>query len=195
MPGLCASEHAAGRHGRDQYATRHDPFVYFRSITSAPDCTKNVVNLSALQEELKSVDTTPNLAYITPNLCHNEHDSPCADGTPGGLGIADTWLRNQVLAILASPAFQKGGILVITFDEADGGAFGLSIGVTGGTAGGKVRPLVISPFAPAGATSDRSCDDYSLLASLEDIFTLPRIACASEPGVNSFGPDVYRVES
>lgn len=53
--------HVAAAPG-DQYGTRHDPFVYFRSITSTPDCTKNVVDYSALQQDLRSVDTTRNLS-------------------------------------------------------------------------------------------------------------------------------------
>ncbi|MET3206633.1 MULTISPECIES: alkaline phosphatase family protein [unclassified Arthrobacter] len=176
----------------DQYATRHNPFVYFRSITASPDCTTHVVNLSALQQDLKTVDTTPNLSYITPNLCHDGHDNPCADGTSGGLGVADYWLRDQVPTVLASPAFQKDGMLVITFDETDGGTTGPPVGVTGGTGGGKVGALVISPFAPAGATSDRPYNHYSLLASIEDFFSLPRLAGAAEPGVNTFSADVYQ---
>lgn len=176
----------------DQYSTHHDPFVYFRSITSTPDCAKNVLNFSALQQDLKSADATPNLAYITPNLCHDGHDNPCVDGTPGGLGTADQWLSHEVPAILASPAFQQDGMLVITFDEADGGATGPSSGVTGGTAGGKVGALVISPFTAPGTTSDRPYNHYSLLASMEDFFALPRLAGAGEPGVNAFGSDVYQ---
>ena len=179
----------------DQYSTHHDPFVYFRSITSSPDCVKNVVNFSALQRDLTSVGTTPYLSYISPNLCHDGHDSPCVDGSPGGMGIVDKWLSDQVPAILASPAFQKDGMLVITFDEAEGGAVGPSTGVTGGTAGGKVGALVISPFTAAGTTSDRSYNHYSLLASMEDFFSLPRLAGAGEPGVNTFGADVYQTGS
>ncbi|WP_285245766.1 alkaline phosphatase family protein [Pseudarthrobacter sp. fls2-241-R2A-127] len=176
----------------DQYATRHDPFVYFRSITSTAGCAANDVNFSALQQDLKSVATTPNLSYISPNLCHDGHDSPCADGSPGGLGTADEWLHNEVPGILASPAFQKDGMLVVTFDETDAGTVGPSTGVTGGTGGGKVGALVLSPFTAAGATSDRPYNHYSLLASIEDFFSLPRLAGAAEPGVNAFSSDVYQ---
>ncbi|WP_226758796.1 alkaline phosphatase family protein [Arthrobacter sp. SO3] len=194
-PGLGAvDEHLKAAPG-DQYATRHNPFVYFQSVTSSPDCSKNVVNFSALQQDLKSVDTTPNLSYITPNLCHDGHDSPCVDGSPGGLGTADKWLSEQVPAILASPAFRHDGMLVITFDEADGGAEGPAAGVAGGTAGGKVGALVISPFTAPGTTSDRQYNHYSLLASMENFFSLSRLAGAGEPGVNTFGADVYRAGS
>lgn len=191
-PALGAEDgHVAAAPG-DQYGTRHNPFVYFRSITSTPDCARNVVNFSALRQDLQAVDSTRNLSYITPNLCHDGHDSPCVDGSPGGLSVADEWLKSQVPAILSSPAFSQDGMLIITFDEADGGAVGPPSGVSGGTGGGRVGALVLSPFAAAGAASDRPYNHYSLLASLEDIFSLPRLAGASEPGVNAFGPDIYR---
>ena len=81
-------------------------------------------NFNQLASDLESVPTTPNLSYITPNLCNDGHDSPCADGRPGGLVSADAWLKQQVPVILASPAFKQDGILVITFDEAEGNATG-----------------------------------------------------------------------
>ena len=50
----------------DQYATRHDPFMYFHSIIDSPDCGQNVVNLSKLNTDLPSVATTANFNFITP---------------------------------------------------------------------------------------------------------------------------------
>ncbi|WP_285248472.1 alkaline phosphatase family protein [Pseudarthrobacter sp. efr-133-R2A-89] len=176
----------------DQYSTHHNPFVYFRSITDSPDCTTNVVNYTALATDLLTVNTTPNLSYITPNLCHDAHDSPCADGNPGGLGAADAWLKTAVPAILDSPAFKQDGMLVITLDEADHGRMGPPNGVPGGTAGGQVGALVLSPFSPQGGTSSQPYNHYSLLATMEDFFSVPRLAGAAETGVMAFGADVYK---
>jgi hypothetical protein len=73
-----------------EYATRHNPFVYFHTIIDDPNyCAANDVPLTGLQTDLASAATTPNLVFITPNLCHDGHDSPCADGEPGGLISAD----------------------------------------------------------------------------------------------------------
>lgn len=36
----------------DQYASRHNPFVYFHSITDSPKCNENVVNLTHLPQDL-----------------------------------------------------------------------------------------------------------------------------------------------
>jgi hypothetical protein len=175
----------------DEYATRHNPFVYFAAITSSPACQKNVVDFTALAGDLKSAATTPNLAYISPNLCNDGHDSPCADGREGGLVSADVWLQKQIPAILNSPAYKQDGVLVITFDEADGAKQGPKGGMPGGTAGGRVGALVLSPFVRAGTTSDRMYNHYSLLATIEDIFSLPRLGYAGAPGLNAFGPDVF----
>src|ERR1039457_5251404 len=38
----------------DQYATRHNPFVYFHSIIDTPACATNVVDLSVLPTDLTS---------------------------------------------------------------------------------------------------------------------------------------------
>jgi hypothetical protein len=108
----------------DQYATRHNPFVYFHAIIDMPDCTKHVVNLSALAMDLEDIETTPNYAFISPNLCHDGHDGgesdkKCVDGQPGGLVSADKFLADIVPKILASPAFRLDGLLIVTFDEAD----------------------------------------------------------------------------
>ena len=55
----------------DQYAAKHDPFVYFHSIIDAPICQTSVVNLKALSADLMSVSTTPNFTFIAPNLCND----------------------------------------------------------------------------------------------------------------------------
>ena len=91
----------------DQYATRHNPFVYFHSIIDTPACAHSDVPLAQLSADLASASTTPNLAFITPNLCHDGHDSPCVDGEPGGLKSVNTFLSTWVPRILHSPAYRS----------------------------------------------------------------------------------------
>ena len=143
-----------------------------------------------LAKDLQSAATTPNLAYISPNLCHDGHDTPCVDGQPGGLESADAWLKEQIPAILDSPAYRQDGMLVITFDEADGNQTGPS-GLPGGTAGGRIGALVLSPFTSPGTSTGTMYNHYSLLATMEDIFSVPRLGYAGAPGLHSFGPDVF----
>ncbi|MDQ6752931.1 MAG: phosphoesterase [Actinomycetota bacterium] len=183
-------DHQSAKVG-DQYATRHNPFVYFESITSTPACQNNVVAFSHLASDLKSAATTPNLSYITANLCNDGHDSPCVDGSPGGLESADAWLQQQVPSILNSPAYKKDGMLVIIFDESEGNTTGPAGLLPGGTGGGRVGALILSPFTKGGTTSNTAYNHYSLLATIEDIFSLPRLGYAGAPGLNSFGADVF----
>ena len=103
----------------DQYASRHNPFIYFHSIIDSPVCESNVVSLNRLPADLKSYSSTPNLVFITPNLCNDGHDEPCKNGAPGGLTSADLFLRKWVPLILASSAYQRRGLLIVTFDEGD----------------------------------------------------------------------------
>ena len=103
----------------DQYAARHNPFVYFHSIIDSPRCNSDVVNLGRLAHDLSTEQRTPNFVFIAPNLCNDGHDAPCVDGQPGGLASADRFLQEWVPQILASPAYRRDGLLVITFDEGD----------------------------------------------------------------------------
>jgi hypothetical protein len=185
----------------DQYAARHNPFVYFASITGSPVCAQRDVDLTALPADLASSSTTANLTFITPNLCNDGHDAPCVDGRPGGLVSADEWLKVWVPQITSSPAFQKDGVLVITFDESDGPQSDSSAccgegpgpnsplpGIAG-LGGGRVGALVLSRWAGAGTYSTTPYNHYSLLATIEDSFHVSRLGYAST--VDPFGLDVY----
>jgi hypothetical protein len=131
----------------DQYADRHNPFIYFHSIIDNTDeCDANVVPLGDvvvgtpgvfnktllpdtfsghLAQDLTKIETTPRFAFITPNLCDDGHDAKCAGtntegGKTGGLVGADLWLKHWIPLILASQAYRTGHMLVvITFDESD----------------------------------------------------------------------------
>jgi hypothetical protein len=187
----------------DQYAVRHNPFMYFASVTGSPDCAQHVLDLNQLGNDLSSAATTPNLSYITPNLCHDGHDSPCVDGQPGGLKSVDAWMKVWVPRILSSPAYKDDGILVITADESDGPQTDASAccgegpgpntaqpGITG-PGGGRIGALVLSRYVRPDTWSTTSYNHYSLLASIEDVFGLPYLGYARTSGLNRFGLDVY----
>jgi phosphatidylinositol-3-phosphatase len=108
----------------DQYAARHNPFVYFHSLIDSGECARHVVNFNRFAQDLAFESTTPNFSFITPNLCHDGHDgngttTKCKDGEPGGLVSADAFLKSVVPMILNSPAYKEDGLLIITFDEGD----------------------------------------------------------------------------
>ena len=185
----------------DQYATKHDPFMYFHSIIDTPECQKNVVALPALESDLRSAGTTPNLVFMAPNLCHDGHDHPCRNGEPGGLVSADAFLQHWVPLITSSPAFQNDGLLVITFDEAltidasaccheRTGPNVLHPGING-PGGGRIGAVVLSRFIKPGTISSVPYNHYALLRTIEDIFGLPYLGYAGQKGLSSFGRDVF----
>ena len=206
-PAIGAIDQTLAARKGDQYATRHNPFVYFHSVIDEPSCAQNVVGLDELETDLLKTPSTPNLVYITPNLCHDGHDEPCVDGQPGGLKSADQFLSTWVPMILASPAFEADGMLVITYDEAElSGDHGDSSACChtppspnsekpglNGPGGGRVGALVISDRTKPGSTNPTPYNHYSLLCSLEDVWGLDHLGNASAPGLTCFGKDVYNV--
>ena len=112
-----------GASAADQYAARHNPFVYFHSLIDTGECSRHVVNFNQLKQDLQFEATTANFSFITPNLCHDGHDGTapklCADGEAGGLVGANAFLQRVVPMITNSAAFKEDGLLIITFDEGD----------------------------------------------------------------------------
>jgi phosphatidylinositol-3-phosphatase len=198
---LDPTQHARKGHN---YAVRHNPFMYFASITGRPAyCRSHVRPLSALRHDLLTKSHTRTLSYITPDLCHDAHDSSCADGGPGGLGAANSWFKTWVPRILRSPAFRANGMLVITSDESEGfsvdaraccgegpGPNAAQPGIDG-PGGGRVGALIISRYVQPGTTSSRAYNHYSLLGSIEDLLGLHRLGYARTV-THVFGRDVYR---
>jgi len=191
-----------------QYATKHNPFVYFHSINDE-DCKANDVPLDQLKSDLEAVESTPNLAFIVPNLCNDGHDhknGKCADGkTPGGLVAIDGFLKRTVPMIMNSKAYQQDGMIIITFDEADiegddrdahsccDEPIGPNTQLAGmfGPGGGKIGAVIISSFVKPGIPNSKSYNHYSLLRSLENLFGLSHLGYADKPDPGEFGNDVY----
>ncbi|GAE67690.1 hypothetical protein JCM18909_768 [Cutibacterium acnes JCM 18909] len=113
-----------------------------------PSDTKHIVNLDdhsrgLVNDLAKPADQVPAFNWITPNNCSDAHDATCkgnnlsglfdAHGHPdyskplttppknhtGGLYAADLWLRYYIPLIEKSAAFKDGGLIDITFDEAN----------------------------------------------------------------------------
>jgi hypothetical protein len=202
----------------DGYATRHNPFVYFHSIIDdRARCGTDVVPLgtaagalptgtpsgvTGLAADLKSTATTPNLSFITPNLCNDGHDAPCVNqpGSTSALTNVDSFLQTWVPLITGSPAFKKDGMLEVTFDEADTGdatsccnqtpgPAAASPGLTG-PGGGRTGTVLISPFIRGGTATTVPYNHYSTLATIEDIFGLVKLGQAKTTSA-TFGKDVF----
>ena len=200
-PAIGSTDNTEGATADDQYATKHNPFMYFHAIIDFPSCQRNVVPLTKLEDALKSSDRTPNYTFISPNLCHDAHDRPCKNGEPGGLVSANEFLRHWVPLIMNSPAYRADGLLVINFDEAlpldatscCGQRSGPNTPKPGynGPGGGRTGAVLLSPFIRAGTVSRVPYNHYSLLRTVEDIFGVPHLLYAGRKGLASFGKDVF----
>jgi phosphatidylinositol-3-phosphatase len=185
----------------DQYATKHDPFMYFHAVIDSASCRRNVVPLPAFERALRSTGDTPNLSFISPSLCHDGHDRPCRSGEPGGLESANAFLEHWVPLIMKSRAFRTDGLLIVTFDEAlsidaracCGEPAGPNVAAPGvnGPGGGRTGAVLLSPFIKPRTVSNKPYNHYSLLRSVEDLFGLDHLGYAGQKGLRSFGRDVF----
>ncbi len=190
----------------DKYAARHDPFVYFHSILDDQKrCDTHVVNLETLRTDLRSVETTPNYSFITPNLCNDGHDAKCIGGAPGGFDAVNAFLHKWVPLVMGSPAYQQDGLLIITFDESDGRGPEAALACCGeqplpgqdqpagitGPGGGRVGAVLLSRFIKPGTVSEVPYNHYSTLRYVEEQFGLAHLGYAGQAGLRIFGPDVF----
>jgi acid phosphatase len=144
MPGRC------GTTSSGDYAAKHDPFVYFDNVRTTNLC-RNVVPYGQLAIDLRSSSTTPRLAFVTPNLCHDMHDCSVATG--------DSWLGGFSRLVMGSSAWKAHrSLLIVTFDEDDGSS---SNHILTFAVGSPIRRSV-----PAGARSAIGYSHYNLLRTI-----------------------------
>ncbi len=160
------------------YAARHNPFPYFLEEQGSALCAQSDVpfdsSTGGFLADLRA-GRVPAFSFLTPDVCDDGHDA--CGGDP--VAHVDAWLGKVVPSILASPAFQDGGALFITWDEDDGN-----------DPQNRVPMVVVSPLLRSpGLRSDRRYDHYSFLATVEDGFGLPRLGKAkAAPPIN----DIWR---
>ena len=142
------------------YVPRHNPFVYFSSVTNNADsgvtsqyCDLRVVPFTQFWDDLQS-SNLPNFAFITPNICDDGHSCDLSTG--------DTWLSTVIPRIINSSSFSSTALFVV-YDEGSG---------SGTNSPSHVLCILISPFAKPGYRSSAQYSHYSLLATVETIFSV-----------------------
>jgi hypothetical protein len=146
--------------GNGLYAPKHNPMVFFDDVTNTNDpnssyCIAHVRPYTELATDLQR-HTQSRYNFITPNLCDDMHDTCPPFNDPVKQG--DTWLAQNLPAILNSQAYKKGGIVFITWDEGIGGD-------------GPIGMIVLSPDAKGGGYSNTIHYTHSsTLRTLEEIF-------------------------
>jgi len=149
-----------------KYKAGHNPMVFFDDVTDAnsstsANCISHVRPYSELSGDLAGGGGLARYDFITPNLCHDMHDFiSCASSDEVANG--DAWLATAVPSILASAAYQSGGILFIVWDQGD------SVACPAGTC--PIGLIVLSPEAKGNGYSNSVLYDHSsLLRSIEEL--------------------------
>ncbi|MDE3065516.1 MAG: hypothetical protein KGJ36_07590 [Acidobacteriota bacterium] len=155
--------------GGNDYAAKHNPFRYFNDVRASRSLCSHLRPSGDLARVLaRPAAAVPHFIWVTPNLCHDGHDCSTSE--------AAAWLSGFVARVTASAAYRAGGVLIITWDEGVGSAGG----------GGQVATMVLSPSVAPGTRVAAPLTHYSLLATIEDIFGLSRLAHAR--GARTFAP-------
>jgi acid phosphatase len=152
------------------YARRHNPLSYLSDVVNDPVQRQNLVPFSQFAIDLAN-NALPDFSFIVPNLCSDAHD--CS------LSHADAWLKTNVAPLIASPVFQRDGLLIITFDEARS---------DGQHGGGRVVWLAVSPKAKRAYRSAAFYQHESTLRLMAEGLGLTRLpgAAATAPSMAEF---------
>jgi phosphatidylinositol-3-phosphatase len=156
---------AAGYTGCDtgSYVKRHNPFSYFTDVVNSSTEKWNLVPFTQFSKDLAN-NQLPAFSFIVPNVLDDAHN--------GTLAQADYWLKNHIAPLLASSVFQRDGILIIVFDEAE------TSDTQGG--GGHVAALVIGPKVLQGHKSGITYQHQNTLKTL-----MQALGLTSFPGAAS----------
>ena len=110
-PTNCFTEDAADS---GLYQRKHVPFLSFTSITGRPERCSRVMEASAFNWE-----ALPNYSFVTPDMCHDGHNSNGCTGAKTQLDRAGAWLKGFLAPVFKNPDLVKDTLIIVTFDESD----------------------------------------------------------------------------
>lgn len=151
-----------------EYAARHNPAVYYPGDAGACaqfDVPSGSPGSGALTSDL-TAGTLPSYSLLIPNLCNDGHNS-C--NNVSRVAEEDTTIGNWMPAILASPDYQSGHLLVVITADTSRSS----------TNGNLLTTILVNPDIPAGTTATDRFDHYSLLRLDEELLGLPPLANAA----------------
>ena len=151
------------------YARKHNVIALLSDVVNSATQRNNLVPFTQFATDL-AAGNLPNYSFIAPNLCNDAHD--CS------LSTADQWLQTNIDPLVKNAAFQRDGLLVITFDESSGD------NVNGG---GHVATVIVSPKAKHGYEGVGVYEHQSLLRlTAEALGVTPPNAAATAPDMGEF---------
>lgn len=181
-----------------QYAAKHNPFVYFRSVQDGTDPNLSYRNIVGFDGERGlyadlSAGHIPNYAFIAPNQCNDQHGrgnagafcnfDPTDNGTQAGLNPAliyagDVTVRKLVGAIKASKAWRdddRRSAIIVLWDEND---------YSTAPNTNQVMLIVDTNYGAHGVVSSKRYNHFSLLKSIESGLGLPCLNHACDTNVD-----------
>lgn len=158
------------------YARRHNVIAFLSDVVTDERQVKNLVPFTQFAPDLAN-RTLPDYSMIVPNLCNDAHDRCACDTQACALATADNWLKVNIDPLIKSATFQRDGLLIIVFDEAnaDDNAHG----------GGRIAWVVVSPKAKRGF---RSTTRYQHESTLR--LTAEALGLTSFPHAGGTAPDM-----
>jgi hypothetical protein len=190
------------------YDVNHDPMVYFTDTNGGNNSTptnplaKNYAPLQQLQTDLTN-NTVAQYNWITPDLYNTSHSALSGGytyhgthytGDQAAVAQGDHFLSMIVPQIEASAAYQNNGVIIIWFDETEGGD----------TAAYTLAEIIISPLAKGNAFSSNLLYTHSSdLITTEEIFgvgpcirggcTANDLSLLFQPGAIGSGPTLTSI--
>jgi hypothetical protein len=146
LPAVGSTACSAGK-----YARKHVPWANFTNVPAA-----NSLPFSAFNNR-SDYASLPTVSFVIPNLDNDMHD--------GTIAQADTWMYNN-LSHYANWAFGNNSLLIITFDEDDGGSQNQIPTII---YGGHVNP----------GTYSQTISHYHVLSTIEEMYGLPKTGLAA----------------
>lgn len=164
------------------YAQKHNPFVYFEQIATNLARRQKFKPFEALASDLGGA--APSFVFIVPNQCHDGHGLPTCNDADQLTRDYDTFVKQTIGLIQASPNWTRNSAIVITFDEGEA-ASGIKgapayvdccgADANGATLGGNHVATIVVTQCGGPATNATPMNHYALLATIEDGFHLPRL--------------------
>jgi hypothetical protein len=181
-----------------QYAAKHNPFVYFRSVQEGTEPNLGLHNVAAfdgergLYADLRA-GHVPSFSLIAPNQCNDQHGrgnagafcnyDPTDNGTQAGLNPAliyagDVAVRKLVQAIKSSKAWKdddRRSAIVVLWDENDYSTVPNT---------NQVMLIVDTNYGAHGVVSAKRYNHFSLLKTVEGALGLPCLNHACDANVD-----------
>jgi phosphatidylinositol-3-phosphatase len=161
------------------YAVKHNPFAYLARVRNDPAALAKMVPDTQLAADLASEDDkgVPSFSYIVPDQCHDMHGLASCPDDAANIRAGDAYVNATVNLITRSAAWRDGNnAIVVTWDENDFNAAGVTGCCDANPGGGRVATIVITNHGDDQGgrplVDNTPYNHYSLLRTLEAAFRL-----------------------